>query len=86
MALLVTHPDYAGDRRVTDGYTRLLEEFQGDETAWHALPCEVAAWWRDRDASTIRPDGDAWCVEGPAAGRGQVRLAYPAISAPAGVD
>ena len=87
MALLVTHPDYAaGDRRVTDGYRRLLDTFQADETAWHALPCEVAAWWRDRDASTIRQDGDAWRVEGPAADRGQVRLAYPATSAPAGVD
>jgi hypothetical protein len=84
MALLVTHPDYADDRRVTDGYRRLLDAFRGDETAWHALPCEVAAWWRDRDASTIRRDGNAWRVEGPAADRGRVRLAYPATSAPAG--
>jgi hypothetical protein len=77
MALLVTHPDYAHDRRVTDGYARLLEEFQHDETAWHALPAEVAAWWRDRGTSTVQRDGDAWRVAGPAADRGRVRLAYP---------
>jgi hypothetical protein len=77
MALLVTHPDYAHDRRVTDGYARLLEEFQHDETAWYALPAEVAAWWRDRGTSTVQRDGDAWRVAGPAADRGRVRLAYP---------
>lgn len=77
MALLVTHPDYARDQRVTDSYTTLLDAFSDDETAWHALPCEVAAWWRHRDASTIRSDGHAWRVDGPAAGRAVVRLAYP---------
>lgn len=82
MALLVTHPDYARDRRVADSYTSLLEEFQDDETAWRALPREVAAWWRDRAASVIRRDGDGWRVEGPAAGRGRVRLACPAAPAP----
>jgi hypothetical protein len=77
MALLITHPDYARDRRVTDGYRRLLDMFRGDDTAWHALPCEVAEWWRHRDASTVRRDGDAWRVDGPAVDRGRVRLAYP---------
>ena len=76
MVLLLTHPDYARDRRVTDSYEALLDTFQGDDTAWRALPREVAAWWRDRDASTIRPDGDAWRIDGPAADRGSVRLAY----------
>jgi hypothetical protein len=77
MVLVLTHPDYARDRRVTESYETLLDTFQGDETAWRPLPCEVAAWWRDRDASTIRQDGDAWRIDGPAFGRGTVGLAYP---------
>jgi hypothetical protein len=79
MVLLVTHPDYARDRRVTDGYARLLETFQNDDTAWRALPGEVAGWWHNRAASTIRRNGDTWRVEGPASGRGRVRLAYPGV-------
>jgi peptidoglycan/xylan/chitin deacetylase (PgdA/CDA1 family) len=79
MVLVLTHPDYAHDPRVTDGYARLLESFQDDDTAWRALPREVAAWWRDRSASTIRRDGDAWRINGPASDRGQVRLAYPGV-------
>jgi peptidoglycan/xylan/chitin deacetylase (PgdA/CDA1 family) len=79
MVLLLTHPDYARDQRVTDGYAKLLDTFQDDDTAWRALPREVAAWWRDRDASTIRRDGDAWHVEGPASDRGRIHLAYPGM-------
>lgn len=82
MALLVTHPDYAHDRRVADGYRALLDTFQHDDSAWRAVPGEVAAWWRERDASTIGRAGNAWRVEGPAAGRARVRLVSPAPSAP----
>jgi len=77
MVLVLTHPDYARDQRVADSYAGLLEAFRDDDTVWRALPAEVAAWWRDRDASTIRGDGDAWRVEGPASDRGRVRLAHP---------
>lgn len=83
MALLVTHPDYARDRRVADGYRILLETFRQDDTAWRALPREVAAWWRDRAASTIGRAGNAWRVEGPAAGRARVCLASaPGVGVP----
>ena len=75
MVLLVTHPDYAGDRRVADGYRKLLDMFCGDDTAWHALPREVAGWWRDRAASTVRHHDGRWSVEGPASPRGQVHFA-----------
>lgn len=78
MALLVTHPDYAHDRRVTDGYRALLDTFQHDDTAWRTVPGEVAAWWRDRDASAIGRAGHAWRIQGPAAGRARVSFACPA--------
>ncbi len=75
MVLALTHPDYATDSRVTEGYRSLLEGFRDDRTVWHALPREVAAWWRQRACSVIRGDGDDWRVEGPASASGRVGLA-----------
>jgi len=74
MVLVLTHPDYARDR-VADAYRSLLEACHGDSTVWHALPAEVANWWRARASSHLRRDGDNWQVEGPAADRAQVRFA-----------
>jgi len=75
MVLVLTHPDYAHDPRLADGYKTLLDAFEGDETVWHALPRDVAAWWRQRAASTIRRNGDGWRIEGPASANGRVRFA-----------
>jgi len=72
MALILSHPDYAHDQRLADGYRALLDAFADDDTAWHALPREVAAWWRRRAASTIRADGDGWRIDGPASDTGRV--------------
>jgi hypothetical protein len=77
MALVLTHPDYARDPRIAEGYRKLLDEFRDDDSAWRALPRDVAAWWRRRDASRIRKNGDGWAIEGPAAGEGRVRFATP---------
>jgi glycosyltransferase involved in cell wall biosynthesis len=66
MVLALTHPDYATDPRVRTSYRRLLETFHSDPSSWKALPAEVSAWWRARAASTLRPDGEGWRVEGPA--------------------
>jgi peptidoglycan/xylan/chitin deacetylase (PgdA/CDA1 family) len=51
MALVLTHPDYLlpGSRALT-AYERVLDRYADDATAWHALPREVAAWWRRRAA------------------------------------
>jgi hypothetical protein len=75
MVLVLTHPDYAHDQRLADGYKKLLDTFADDGTAWCALPREVAAWWRGRAASTISGSGDAWRIDGPASGTGQVCFA-----------
>jgi peptidoglycan/xylan/chitin deacetylase (PgdA/CDA1 family) len=74
MMLVVTHPDYARDERLAAGYRKLLDLFHGDETVWHALPSEAAAWWRDRAASTVRRHDGGWRVEGPASASGRVRF------------
>lgn len=79
MALVLTHPDYAAaDQRVVDGYRALLESYGNDATAWHALPRDVAAWWRRRAASGIEQDetGLGWRVTGPAVAEARVRLAH----------
>lgn len=75
MVLVLTHPDYAHDQRIANGYRTLLGTFADDGTAWRALPREVAAWWRGRAASTIRGNGDGWSIDGPASGTGRVCFA-----------
>ena len=75
MALVLAHPDYATDPHLVAAWERLLEEFRDDDTAWRALPREVAAWWRGRAASVLRRGPGGWRIEGPAALEGQVELA-----------
>jgi hypothetical protein len=75
MALILTHPDYAHDARVADGYRALLDEFRGDESVWQALPRDVAAWWRQRALTSVCTDSGSWRLEGPASARGRVRVA-----------
>jgi hypothetical protein len=75
MVLVLTHPDYAHDQRLANGYRTLLDTFADDDTAWRALPREVAAWWRRRAASAIRRNGDGWSIDGPASGTGRVCFA-----------
>jgi hypothetical protein len=77
MALLITHPDYMIESERLEAYTRFLDRYADDESAWRALPCEVSAWWRRRAASSIERDGDGWRVSGPAAGEATVSLATP---------
>jgi hypothetical protein len=61
---------------LADGYQTLLDMFADDGTAWHALPREVAAWWRRRAASTIRGSGgDGWSIDGPASDSGRICFA-----------
>ena len=80
MVLVLTHPDYAHDRRIVDGYRRLLDEFAGDDTVWHALPRDVATWWRNRAVSRICDGEGGWRIVGPAAAEGRVRFATPVLS------
>jgi hypothetical protein len=82
MLLALTHPDYAGDHRVAEGYRSLLEAFRGDGTVWHALPREVATWWRERASSALCWAEDGWRIEGPAAARARIRFATADARAP----
>ena len=80
MVLVLAHPDYATDGRLAAAWTALLDEFADDETAWRALPSEVASWWRERATTEIQRMGDEWQLAGPAAQRGRIRFTTPAPS------
>jgi peptidoglycan/xylan/chitin deacetylase (PgdA/CDA1 family) len=73
MAVLLTHPDYldAGYRRQV--YVDYLERVAADTSAWHALPRDASAWWRQRSASRIEWGDTGWTVTGPAASRARVK-------------
>jgi hypothetical protein len=48
MALLITHPDYLKDSKIWDIYLKFLRNLKTQNNFWHALPRDVARWWRKR--------------------------------------
>lgn len=72
MALLLTHPDYMTSTRL-DLYRDFLVRLRDFKDYWHALPAQVAAWWKARSESWIEVgnDGNA-IVCGPAAKRASI--------------
>lgn len=73
MMLMLTHPDYLTTLRRLDAYRRFLITTRQLGGCWHALPKEVAAWWKARELSApvTAPDG-RWIIRGPAASAGSV--------------
>jgi peptidoglycan/xylan/chitin deacetylase (PgdA/CDA1 family) len=45
---VLVHPDYVHDGRQLEHYEQLLAHLSALSGGWHALPREVAAWWRAR--------------------------------------
>jgi peptidoglycan/xylan/chitin deacetylase (PgdA/CDA1 family) len=62
---LITHPDYLDTPRRLRMYEEFLEYLAAQQDGWHALPREVAEWWRTREG--LRLAGDR--VEGPGSER-----------------
>jgi peptidoglycan/xylan/chitin deacetylase (PgdA/CDA1 family) len=77
LAVLLTHPDYLLEDDLLAVYERFVAEVAADASAWHALPRDVSRWWRQRAASRLVESGQGWAIEGPAEGRGEVRLGAP---------
>ncbi len=48
MILTLTHPDYCGDGVYLEAYEELLRRLGAIDSAWRALPSQVAGWWRQR--------------------------------------
>jgi hypothetical protein len=57
LAQCVSHPDpgYLGDLDKEPLYVEFLDAVAERDDVWRALPREVAAWWRERDAARGEP-------------------------------
>jgi hypothetical protein len=53
MGLLNTHPDYLRDPELWNIYVDFLETMKARGGYWHALPCDVARWWRRRAEAPV---------------------------------
>ena len=51
MALVNTHPDYLKEPALFNVYCDFLETMKGKDEYWHALPRDVAKWWKSRASS-----------------------------------
>ncbi|MCA9245480.1 MAG: hypothetical protein KDA42_00165 [Planctomycetales bacterium] len=67
MALMLTHPDYLDSAKRLAIYRNFLEQVKDTGGFWHALPRDVARWWRRRDESDVEWNGEYASVHGPAA-------------------
>jgi hypothetical protein len=56
MALLNTHPDYLRDQKTWSIYAEFLRVMSERSDYYHALPCEVARWWRARATANAIED------------------------------
>jgi hypothetical protein len=50
MALVNTHPDYLKSKPTWGVYCEFLQAMKKRDAFWHALPVEVAKWWRVRSS------------------------------------
>jgi peptidoglycan/xylan/chitin deacetylase (PgdA/CDA1 family) len=53
MILTLVHPDYCGEGVYLQQYEELLQYLAGIDNAWHALPSQVAQWWRHRAGAEL---------------------------------
>lgn len=69
MAMLITHPDYLDAPSRLSVYRDLLEHLTQQQNVWHALPVDVARWWRLRDGLRIDETRETTGLIGPASER-----------------
>jgi peptidoglycan/xylan/chitin deacetylase (PgdA/CDA1 family) len=82
MALMLTHPDYLLAPERLRLYEAFLAQFVADARVWHALPHEVADWWRERSLTELQHSNGEWRAAGPGADRVSLRLGAPAVPPP----
>ena len=54
---IIIHPDYVVEQRYLARYEAFLAYLAELDDVWHALPRDVADWWRERQALCIGDDG-----------------------------
>jgi len=83
MVLMIAHPDYVDCPGMLPAWEALLDQLCADAGAWHALPREVAAWWRRRAESVPMLSAAGWVVRGPAGGEAVVAWSSSRTGRPA---
>lgn len=76
---IILHPDYVLDAQRLATYDRFLgflRERLDREAGWHALPREVAAWWKTREALSVETEADGTRVVGPGANANGAAVAW----------
>lgn len=56
---VIVHPDYVLSAERLDLYDRFLAALTQMDDGWHALPCEVAGWWKARAGMEVDADGES---------------------------
>ena len=79
MALLNAHPDYLRNHAYFAIYEDFLKQMSQREDYWHALPRDVARWWRKRAQLNIDDGFDDLQTSLPGATIGSIRLAKDGI-------
>jgi peptidoglycan/xylan/chitin deacetylase (PgdA/CDA1 family) len=73
---IITHPDYMLTEKNLQYYDQFLAFIMSQENLWHALPNDVARWWRDRSKSEVITMDDLHpIIKGPASDRGSITWA-----------
>jgi hypothetical protein len=75
LVLVLTHPDYMIKEKNLEHYDELLAFLSNQPSTWHALPQDVARWWRERSASKVSGGSEHPTIQGPAAERGSITWA-----------
>jgi peptidoglycan/xylan/chitin deacetylase (PgdA/CDA1 family) len=73
MILVLTHPDYIWTPDYRSSYEELLKRLADIDSAWRALPGEVASWWRTRAALGLDVIDGAPKITGDGAGPASAR-------------
>jgi hypothetical protein len=72
LVLINVHPDYITTQERLRQYEEFLCRMKERRRMWHAIPKEIARWWRDRDASVLVARDGKPAIEGPASNRATV--------------
>jgi len=72
LILVDVHPDYMMSVERLRLYEKFLLYMNERKQMWHALPREIARWWKDREVSQLRSKNGSYFIEGPIAGRGTI--------------
>jgi len=79
MALVNSHPDYLSQKANWNVYHEFLIALKHRKGFWHALPRDVANWWRNRAANSSLLGGDDSALAMASLRNGELVLDVPAL-------